>query len=158
MRWWSVVAVCTWLWTASAASIVFPPDASVLLTVERGTIVGVGAIRGGTHLRLEIIEGFEGAARMTFVAPGQVVTVDVVVGFRMAAGGGVATVVIFLDDGTSLAERLAADGLEVVWVEDLGDPPRASGILGSSASERGLERSNPRAEEGGREPGREPGR
>lgn len=130
------------------AASVFPPDADVFLTSERGTIVGVGRITEGRTFEIRILQGFSGPARLTLVAPGEVSVVDIVVRGRdpQTPDGD-----LLLSDGASVFASLRLGGvvIAVVWSEAPAAGFRAPGILGSNASEQGLENANPRASEGG---------
>ena len=130
------------------AASVFPANADVFLTSERGTIVGVGRITEGRTFEIRILQGFSGPARLTLVAPGEVSVVDVVVRGRdpqLPDGD------LLLSDGTSVFGSLRLGGvvIAVVWSDAPAPGDRAPGILGSNASEQGLENANPRASEGG---------
>jgi len=137
------------LWpVAAAAAPVFPSDASVILTAERGDIVGVGRIVGGRTFEIQILQGFAGPARVAFVAAGKVLVLDIVVHGR---GPTLPDGDLLLPDGASVFGLLRAGGVEIAVVWTTAPPPseRLPGILGSNASEQGLENANPRASEGG---------
>ncbi|MFO8149626.1 MAG: hypothetical protein R6T93_04990 [Trueperaceae bacterium] len=182
MRTWIVWLIALTWSAAVASSSLFPPDAEVFLTVERGTIVGVGKITGGSVFEIQILQGFSGPARLTLVAPGEVSVFDVVVrgrdpqapdgdpqlpdGDRQLPSGD-----LLLPDGTSVFASLRSGGVAVavVWSEAAvaddrppGTDGRSSGIDQSNASETGRDNANPRASEGGNprsgeeNPGRRP--
>jgi len=65
----SLIATCLMLTLAAAGAWTMPSDAQLVLTAEDGTIVGVGQAYGGTHFELELLAGFEGAARLLIVLP-----------------------------------------------------------------------------------------
>lgn len=161
MRAWLVVLIVL-LWPMAAASaLVFPSDASVILTAERGDIVGVGKVVSGRTLDIQILQGFVGRARVAFVAFGEVLVLEVEVRGR---GPTLPDGDLLLPDGTSVFGLLRTSGVEiaVVWAVVPLQAERMPGILGSTASETGLEHANPRAEEGGNprsgedNPGRRP--
>jgi hypothetical protein len=133
---------------ANPAASIWTGDAAVILTSERGTIVGVGRVSGGRAFEIRILQGFSGPARLTIVARGEVSVIDVVVrgrGLQLPDGD------LLLSDGTSVLAALRMGGvvITVVWSEVPSAGDRAPGILGSSASDQGLEKSDPRADEGG---------
>jgi len=145
---WSLAVASALAIPPDAAASVFPPDADVFLTSELGTIVGVGRIADGRAFEIRILQGFSGPARLTLVAPGEVSVVDVVVRGRdpqLPDGD------LLLSNGASVFASLRLGGvvIAVVWSEAPASGDRAPGILGSNASEQGLEKANPRASEGG---------
>lgn len=160
MRTWIVWLVVLLGSVGGAASPVFPADAHVFLTVDRGTIVGVGRVGQDGALEIQILRGFSGPARLTVVASGEVDVFDVIVrgpGVQLPYGD------VQLADGTSLFAPLPGGaGASLVWSEAPADGVRAPGIEGSNASETGRENANPRASEGGNprsgeeNPGRRP--
>ena len=182
MRTWIVWLVALTWSAAVAASPHLPPDAEVFLTVESGTIVGVGRISDGRTIELRVLRGFSGPARFTLVAPGEVSVFDVWVrgpvprppeGAPAALEGApqLPDGDLLLPDGTSLFASLRSGGGVVAWVwaessadgeRVLGRDDRPPGIEGSNASDTGRDRANPRASEGGNprsgedNPGRKP--
>lgn len=160
MRTWIVWLVVLLGSVGVASSPVVPADADVFLTIDRGTIVGVGKVVEGGALELRLLRGFSGPARLTIVTPGEVAVFDVVVrgpGVLLPFGD------VLLADGTSLFAALPGGvGASLVWSEAPADGMRAPGIEGSSASDTGREKANPRASEGGNprsgeeNPGRKP--
>jgi hypothetical protein len=145
---WSVAVASPVAILPDAAPPVYPPNAAVFLTSERGTIVGVGTITEGRTFEVRILQGFSGPARLTLVAPGEVSVINVVVRGReplMPDGD------LLLSDGTSVFASLRLGGvvIVVVWSEAPAGGDRAPGILGSDASEQGLESADPRATDGG---------
>lgn len=161
MRTWIAWLVALTWSAAIAATPVLPTDADVFLTVERGTIVGVGSVADGGALEMRILQGFSGPARLMLVARGEVAVFDVVV---LGPDASRPEGDLLLADGTSLfaAWRTEGVGVQLVWSEAPAVGARPPGILGSSASEKGLENANPRASEGGNprsgeeNPGRKP--
>jgi hypothetical protein len=148
MRPWIVGLIALTLSLAVASPLAMPTNADVFLTSERGTIVGVGRIAEGRAFELRILQGFSGPARLTLVAPGDVSVREVVVRGRdpqLPDGD------LLLLDGTSVLAALRMGGvvITVVWSEAPAAGAREPGILGSNASDQGLEKSNPRADEGG---------
>jgi len=142
-----VLVLIVLLWpVAAAVAPVFPSDASVILTAERGDIVGVGKVVGGRTFEIQILQGFVGPARLAFVAFGKVLVLDVEVRGR---GPTLPDGDLLIPDGASVFGLMRAGGVEIAVVWAAAPPVRAPGILGSNATQTGLDNANPRASEGG---------
>ncbi len=64
-----IVILSPFVATASDGRVAtpIPGDADILITDGRGVIVGIGETHDGTTFRLTLVEGFSGAATLTFV-------------------------------------------------------------------------------------------
>jgi hypothetical protein len=113
MRVWAIVFASLSLAWAGAWSL--PADAQVFLTAADGTIVGIGTSSGGTTFELDLLDGFEGEARLLVVGG----DVDPQVLDVLVLGG-----VVYVGD-VDLAVTVRSAGFVDVSI-GASDPPAAS--------------------------------
>lgn len=167
MRVWAIV--CASIALAWAGAWNLPADAQVFLTASDGTIVGIGTSSGGTSFELDLLDGFEGVARLLVVGGdvgpqvlevlvlAGVVYVDEVDLVDVARDTGFVDVSIGASDPPAASNRPSARPGNDVADQVRSDPgdangPRESareGVPGpnENANERAEERGDERADE-----------